>query len=417
MSANKKRIQIKEYLIPTLLAILTIIVGFLAAIMQSELIDVPFLKSISYIWTQNIGLPAISGFWVLLGVLIILYLYENKKNHSKKMNDEKVFSDHAAKMDQMIRDVKETLRNQPPRTFINKYKGLAFNINKVSTQTIEITNLVNEFYSKDRTLTELQEMIVEKNIDSVKVILNAIIALAQLFDRATREEQPDVIYTSNIMLFVDTSCLDVPKLELLENYCPFKLEETSLKKMRGCLVLMPELAVDSKEAELESVDVKPIGLQVRFIDEENHEKDPTSELARILPGAPRSCYQNGTEYYNTLESFFSALEQTKVDPVIKDKIKSYFEENNTEIQSFLSIPIFKDSETPEILGVLNIHRNKPNLLISEKLAQMYLDLIQPFFVHLANNIATINKVDENYWFKQLSISPGNGSQGEANESK
>lgn len=243
----------------------------------------------------------------------------------------------------------------------------------------EVIKLKRLYDEKDEPL-EPEEW--QKN---VRRCLSALVILFKQFNHTADSAN----YSINIMFYVEKDTFDFfmsqdEQKEILRNLRFVEDPSNPWNKLEAVLSLDPSLSCCSKNIDDSppDPDLKPIALPVV-----DHQLEPKNHRSRYIPVAPMAIKHDVVYVKNT--SIFAkeeTYEDYEIYPELKDRLKTYFKsEGSKRVGSILSIRMDYPSsyEEDSILGVLNIHSDRPNDdMKDESTISAYLMMARPMIEHL-----------------------------------
>lgn len=269
------------------------------------------------------------------------------------------------------------LQSLPPHDFSLKYRDL---YRKNDNNVEGIRSLVESFRANETQKIQEADIIVIE--ESIRVLLDAYINLAQIWDNPESVIDKDTIYRANIMAFYHIDKLPEridSKLSSYNNFFVDKNIESIKASIDAVLVLEDNKLTTTTETIDPSPDkqIKPFILPVTF-------QKTKGKRFQNIPGAPRSVADGKAQWISdTAEILNICKNEDHFDKEILDKIESYYD-LDTKGKSIISIPLYYDNEKKIILGTINIYRNKKLILRNEVRAEEFCAYLEPFNSLLCN---------------------------------
>lgn len=266
------------------------------------------------------------------------------------------------RFDERTKDLERLIRSLPPSDFLFTFKDIYRRCDNAFAEVLMAPAQV-------RT-----RAVVEK---AIRIILSGVATLAQKFDA----EPANVTYGANVMWFRARAALDVSEAKSVNEHLIFNEPDRPISALRGVLDLDIELSTNTGIADSgPDRTLRPIALP---IPEEIWSAD--GKRLRILPGAPVAfCFGALDGYRDTLLLGDWCREQ-EISETVAQRVDRYFGELRLQVRSFVSLPLQSLDDATSLVGVMNIHRNKPGLLSSKAPAEQFEPLVAPFqamVVHL-----------------------------------
>ena len=314
-------------LFPTCITILVIVTGLLGSIWTTEIKSAfPFAMPGMHVqWEAVI-------FWGLVVICSIVFFWRQRADDLARAQKEQMLLDGTVRLENLIRTL-------PPDDFLPIFSELYQAADRLAS--VVLTS---------------KKPVAKAEIDtSIRHVLRVIATLAQKFDGDSAGR-----YCANIMLFRAANSLDAAHAESITQRLLFCDETVSISHLKGVLDLLVELSAcaDDEKAEPDP-NLNAFALPIPKTAMLHHKY-------RVLPGAPVAFVDREFDVYadtNRLASWCETQGDFTKD-VIK-RLERFFEENS-QVRSFVSIPLFaraKRDEDP--FAVLNIHSDQPNLLTAE----------------------------------------------------
>jgi hypothetical protein len=205
---------------------------------------------------------------------------------------------------------------------------------------------------------------------AVVMLVKAMGGLARHFD-----ETPDsIIYAANVMIFVpehewrdDPGALDLRFVD----------EDANRGELDGILQLVTGYSVELPSEKCPAPGVRPIALPVPKV------RRTAEQRWRTLPGAPMAfCTERACCYQDTSTMAEWCDSEGDFVRTVKSALREYFRPENTpDVRSLVSLPI--TALGVPCRGVVNIHRNAPNILRRTESHKLFFNLMVPFCTLLA----------------------------------
>lgn len=246
-----------------------------------------------------------------------------------------------------IEKLEEIIRTLPPESLVVEYKK---NWDEICMPAL-VTAL-----SAGVQLPEL--------VRALDIVLKSIAGLAYNYDRHNKKSK----YSVNIMRFSDD-------ISAYKDRVRFLGEHFSFDSLRGFLVLDDMFSVS-----YDGTDFYSEKLAIDLVLPVPNSGDICVEnktMYRALPGAPMAfIYKNPVRFGNTDDLVNWLDRECDFTAEVKHEVKKYFSDMNDRVMSFISLPIFS-YEQGDVIGVVNIHSNIPNIL-GEKAMDIFVPLLSPF---------------------------------------
>ena len=361
MKKNKKQKIVKIIINPItggIIATLAVFAGFLASLYYYEIRN-SFPLFLSFNKNDYDGLSLSSlFFWIALIVFFVLTaIRQNFKD--KEM---------AIQRTNLI----DRLQTLPPHDFAIKYAA-EYNRLKDDLEKLEI------FLS---TFKDDSEEIAEKDIfrfeEEIRVILDAYVNLAQIWDTPESLIDDEVVYRANLMLYRNINSL--PK-EIEDNLLEMThfFVETNLNAIKSSIdgILFLEdnkftTTTTISEEPLPDDSIKPLCLAVTYSEDKDKRK-------QNLPGAPKAFITKRTQWILDTHEIPRICEaEGSFDLETLNKIKAYYDADKKAI-SIISIPLTVTvGDQGQVVGIINIYRNKTMILRDEIRSTEFAAYLEPF---------------------------------------
>jgi hypothetical protein len=266
-------------------------------------------------------------------------------------------------LDQRRKDLERLIRSLPPSDFLFTFKDIYNRCDNALAQVLMAPQGA-------RTRAVVQE--------TIRVILNGVATLAQKFDA----ESPVVVYAANVMHFIPASSLGPAQAEEILKRLIFNEVDREIAALQGVLDLDVELSTttDTDKSERDSALIPmalPIPKQLWSSD---------GKRLRVLPGAPLAFCQGQLDGYEDTLRLGDWCRKEEISETVAQQVDRYFGgDTGKRVRSFISLPLRALDNNETIVGVMNIHRNKPGLLSGKAPAEQFEPLVGPFqamVVHL-----------------------------------
>ena len=216
----------------------------------------------------------------------------------------------------------------------------------------------------------------------VRKMLGVIERFIRTFDGEHLDGSP-VRYGLNIMVYVPRADLgaDARKAQVAARL-RFAGPAVTLDSAAGVLDIVPAMSVASGSATGDPL-LQHLAL---LIDSPPKLAKAAHDSRTALPGATDACINMIHTAVPSIEYLAATMDRLKTDATAKAAVLDYFGQDVVKqtIQSFVCVPLI--AKDTGMTGVLNIHRDVPNLTIEDKLA-LLVPLITPFRHQLARVVA------------------------------
>lgn len=217
---------------------------------------------------------------------------------------------------------------------------------------------------------------------SIRAVLAAVADTARDFDGAPS----DAIYGANVMVFRDRE-----QSSQIEDALQLVHVGSSHREYAGAIELLPQLSTCTEDPGAVDSRTRPISLPIPTERADYYDTGSRSTKSTVIPGAPTSYVKRTFDGFASIDAFLQRIhDHTSLDRQLVGKVQEYFTTGpGKDIKSFASLPIVainkpsealkqgaetSDSETP--LGVLNIHSQRPGMLIDNG-ASLFAPLMGP----------------------------------------
>lgn len=315
--------------------------------------------------------PEATRFTLLAGITSLLYglqrwslLLQREAQNRTYNNSQQRLEESTDRLEESTRELRSEIRTMPPENFLDAF-GRVFRKMENTVQSL----LIGE--SPDPSLVRF----------SIRVLLENVAEIAQLFDG-----NPSEAYHTNVMTYHSPSEFKgQPQLvEALQDRLTFARAGVDVMRMRGILDLRCDLSTRTTDPTEDSAEPDPsLSPLVLGIPDIIREGGIESGRYYALPGAPIAWANRYADQYANTEELLDWYQTRCVkDDFVEQEIRSYFEEGDPEIGSFLACSLIYDqgSEDPinpdlaidDLLrdehgvempvGVLNLHRASEGIL-------------------------------------------------------
>lgn len=195
----------------------------------------------------------------------------------------------------------------------------------------------------------------------IRTQLICALRLAAAFD----EDGKQAKYGCNIMLFRPSKDIPDEEVEAVEKSLLFTENHVSIRKLPGALEVITNLSVCTDSEFGPDPSLKAFYLPVPY--------PPSVPGAQrhvdVLPGAPDT-FVNGAEcIIESPDDLERRASPHHFTAHVREQLHDYLSESS-HIQSFFSLPLYNSSEGQRV-GVLNLHRDRPNPLSAEKFLLLF----------------------------------------------
>jgi len=283
-------------------------------------------------------------FWLCVILATFLFFLAQRASEVQRRESE-------SRLDQRSEELVRLIRTMPPSDFLyafrDIYQGCAAALNTVAGGSP----------TRDS---------VEK---AIRVVCKGIATLARRFDG----DSGQFVYAANVMRHRPVSGLDASQLSEIRKRLMFCEPEADVSTLEGVLDLDLKLSTATRLAGNEPDNqLKPLALPIPKV------QKTTDGKWRVLPGAPLAFCQGAIDGYGDTSTLGEWCRNQGFSHGIAQAVEGYFRERSSTVKSFLSLPIKRFDDDTEIVGVLNIHRDRPNLLREKQPAEQFEPLVAPF---------------------------------------
>lgn len=277
------------------------------------------------------------------------------------------------KLEEQGNTLKELIRTQPPRDFLEAASVLYRKIEPLYQAALDVQ-------ANERNVQQVTER-----------ILRALAVLASKHDG----RDGTTLYGTNVMVFHPSEGMPEADYLRFEGSVCFIESEATVHRMRGVLELLPRLSAQAgAEAETKAADdslperlllavpAHHEATQVRFGEREKR--------VRTLAGAPRAFVSRKADMIANAKDLRAWCEQYgDFTESVTAEFCNYFERaEGKAYQSFLAIPLFRPEDPmrrQDPFAVLNFHAGAPDLLKGDHpdVFEAFLALCEPFQIMLA----------------------------------
>ncbi|MBC6904190.1 hypothetical protein DWB84_01720 [Saccharophagus sp. K07] len=273
-----------------------------------------------------------------------------------RLNVERI--QHNQKLNLAQQQLMETVRTMPPQNMLGAY-GKAYRF------------LSEHFHNLQESTENDPQIALEKVEEAIRLSLSALCSIISAFENYPTH----TVYSANIMLYRKSrDLLAEPELkDAVLRRLKF-VDVRSLDGLAGVLDLELKLSFSSlnedEETTYPDARLEPIALPIPELDAS------LPGRTRYIPGAPTAFRDEPCLIPDSRDMARIVEENCDVSPSVVRAVETYFHEQaNKGLNSWLSVRI--NDRIPE-RGILNIHCNRPDILVDEKQVYTYVNLIIPF---------------------------------------
>lgn len=214
---------------------------------------------------------------------------------------------------------------------------------------------------------------------AIRVSLSNLLGLATRWDEPVNRNQRGLVYRANIMIYRDINGMDKSTRDRIlrsRRFVVGRNAECTFSLVHGYLELDKELTTIGKDGTQIDDSLSDLALAVTFPNADDVKK----KLVLNLPGAP-CAFVNGAEdwVWDTKEMRKKCDETGAFDKSSLDDIEDYYMKDSKG-RSIIAMPI--SDENGERVAVVNLYRNRPEILRNERRATEFCALVLPFTVLL-----------------------------------
>jgi hypothetical protein len=265
------------------------------------------------------------------------------------------------RLDERAQYFEQLIRSLPPSDFLFTFKEIYKRCNNAFVQVLIAPQA-------SRTQAVVQQ--------AIRVILNGVATLAQRFDA----ESPDVTYGANVMRFRAALSLDAVQADDVRKHLIFNEIDREVAALRGILDLDVELSTTTETDSLER-DAR-LNHIILPVPKEVWSKD--GKRLRVLPGAPLAFCLGVLDGYEDTLLLGDWCRKQEISETVAQEVDRYFSDVRRQVRSFISLPLRASDDNQTIVGVMNVHRNKPGLLNAKAPAEQFEPLVGPFQAMVAH---------------------------------
>jgi hypothetical protein len=352
----------------TVTTTLIVLAGLLGSIYSPEIKVHPFFAPLGQL---GAGL-----FVAVASIAAILFFMERSAARTAARFARSELLDATDKLVRETNDLKQLVRTVPPADFLVHFE-------QIYTRLSVVTQTTSQAPTDPQQIDTLDA--------SIRIVLAGIGALARKFDLRTPGASR-AVYGMSLMIFRpanDASARWSTLAELCSQVEPgMRMDSATLA---GLLQYEPQLSTTSTVHEYEAPPPPDSTLQdeclILPVPVELMRRDKAGK-SRVLPGAPLALVDGKPKLYPSIQGFFADLdERCGFSADVRKQAEEYFARYAEHIQSFLCLPLVRrdvdaqdgnGTKPQRFVGVLNIHRNLPNLLGEQELAEQFAILALPF---------------------------------------
>lgn len=265
---------------------------------------------------------------------------------------------HVDKLDRTQKQLMETVRTMPPQNMLGAY-------GKTYRFLSEHIHYLQESPEAD------PKIMLAKVEESIRLSLSALCSIISAFENYPSH----TVYSANIMRYRSNGELQhhPEQKDAVLSRLKF-VEVRSLDGLAGVLDLELNLSFSSLNDDEESTypdsRLEPLVLPIPELDA------ALPGRTRYIPGAPTAFRDEPCLIADSRDMARIVEENCDVSPSVIRAVETYFHAQVAKgLNSWLSVRI--NDRMPE-RGILNIHCNRPNILVDEKQLYTYVNLIIPF---------------------------------------
>lgn len=265
---------------------------------------------------------------------------------------------HVDKLDRTQKQLMETVRTMPPQNMLGAY-------GKTYRFLSEHIHYLQESPEAD------PKIMLAKVEESIRLSLSALCSIISAFEKYPS----NTVYSANIMRYRSNGELQLhpEQKDAVLNRLKFA-EVRSLDGLAGVLDLELNLSFSSLNDDEENTypdsRLEPLALPIPELDA------ALPGRTRYIPGAPTAFRDEPCLIADSRDMARIVEENCDVSPSVVRAVEGYFHGQVSKgLNSWLSVRI--NDRMPE-RGILNIHCNRPNILVDEKQVYTYVNLIIPF---------------------------------------
>ena len=265
---------------------------------------------------------------------------------------------HVDKLDRTQQQLMETVRTMPPQNMLGAY-GKTYRF------------LSEHIHNLQESTEANPQVMLAKVEESIRLSLSALCSIISAFENYPSH----TVYSANIMIYRRSGDLQSrPEIkDAVLNRLRFT-EVRSLDGLAGVLDLELDLSFSSLNDDEESTHpdsrLEPLALPIPELD------IALPGRTRYIPGAPTAFRDEPCLIADSRDMARIVEENCDVSPSVIRAVETYFHEQVAKgLNSWLSVRI--NDRIPE-RGILNIHCNRPDILVDEKQVYTYVNLIIPF---------------------------------------
>jgi len=345
--------KIKAALIRTgnhpLYAVLVTIFGVLAglsgSLYSSQIKET--LKLLRPLWQF---VPETAVFWLALFIFAGLFFGRQWASDEKTGKAQQNLIEKSSALEKLVKTL-------PPQGFLTRFSE-TYALSHEATYRI---------FNQDITRPDEVDLVI-------RFILQNVVSLASAFDG-----QPDgVRYAANVMVYYSRVGIAAEEEAALRGKILF-FDRDPLG-LAGYLKMEPTLSTSTDSASNQDSSLDDFTLPVERV-----EVSPQGRY-RQLPGAPLAFQQNGALHYDDTTSLGEWCRRYgDFSESIAKQVETYFlSEKAQRIKSFVSLAIPDSAEKQRPIGVLNVHRNRPNMLRGEEAFPLFFPLLKPYAMLIGN---------------------------------
>jgi|GEM_PF-3343521 hypothetical protein len=311
------------------------------------------LGAISSLYAAEIKQGSEYTFYFLLasGAFLVMWALRDWR-----LNVERIL--HVDKLDRTQKQLMDTVRTMPPQNMLGAY-GKTYRF------------LSEHFHNLQEAQETDVRVALAKVEETIRLSLGALCSIISAFENYPS----NTVYSANIMLYRPRRDLmaDPRFREAVLDRLKF-VDVRSLDGLAGVLDLDLDLSFsslnDDEESARPDIRLEPLALPIPEVDV------ALPGRTRYIPGAPTAFRDEPCLIADSRDMARIVEENCDVSPSVIRAVETYFHEyTGRGLSSWLSVRI--NDRFPE-RGILNIHSNRPNILVDEKQVYTYVNLIIPF---------------------------------------
>ena len=289
-------------------------------------------------------------FWLIISSFALMFFGRQWASDKSVLKAQRELIEQSASLQALIKTL-------PPEGFLSWWSSRYCACRKVARKVLN---------TKEITIDQIEE--------AIRQVLQHVVFLGVEFDGVPA----DCRYAANIMLYCNREGMKDDEMNRIGGI--LKFFDRDYSALQGYLELLPKLSVASDtEKHAQDEHLEAFALPVDKLEVSEHGK------IRQLPGAPLTFWQNGPSHFADASQLAEwCMKHGDFSDSVEQAINAYFKSERAQrIKSFASIPIpnpksVDDGKVSQPMAVLNIHRDRMDMLRGADAFKLFFPLAAPF---------------------------------------